>query len=141
MAGGRAEPQPGDLIGGHRIERRLGAGAMGTVWLAEHVTLGRRVALKILAHGLAHDPTFQDRFMREARLAARLDHPNVVAVYDAGTDDAGLWLSMRYVEGEDLRRRLNRVAAAAGSAGEAPPSRPAASPSAFRRPVPSDAAP
>jgi serine/threonine-protein kinase len=83
---------------------------MGTVWLAEHVTLGRRVALKILAHGLADDPSFQDRFMREARLAARLDHPNVVPVYDAGADPAGLWLSMRYVEGEDLRRRLDRLA-------------------------------
>ncbi|WP_022930059.1 serine/threonine-protein kinase [Patulibacter americanus] len=108
---------PGALVGGHRVERELGRGAMGTVWLAEHVTLGRRVALKVLAHGLADDPSFQDRFMREARLAARLDHPNVVPVYDAGTDPAGLWLSMRYVEGEDLRRRLNRVAAAHGSDG------------------------
>ncbi|WP_026910230.1 serine/threonine-protein kinase [Patulibacter minatonensis] len=141
-ARGRREPQPGDLIGGHRIERRLGAGAMGTVWLAEHVTLGRRVALKILAHGLAHDASFQDRFMREARLAARLDHPNVVAVYDAGTDDAGLWLSMRYVEGEDLRRRLNRVAAVSGqgpaSRAGAPASRPSQSPTAFRRPEATD---
>lgn len=108
---------PGALVGGHRVERELGRGAMGTVWLAEHVTLGRRVALKVLAHGLADDPSFQDRFMREARLAARLDHPNVVPVYDAGTDPAGLWLSMRYVAGEDLRRRLNRVAAARGSDG------------------------
>lgn len=145
MAGGPRDPRPGDLVGGHRIERPLGAGAMGTVWLAEHVTLGRRVALKILAHGLADDPSFQDRFMREARLAARLDHPNVVAVYDAGTDDAGLWLSMRFVEGEDLRKRLNRVAAAAGD-GPAPardatgPGRPAPSSTAFRRPEPAASA-
>lgn len=132
----RRDPVRGDLIGGHRIERPLGAGAMGTVWLAEHVTLGRRVALKILADGLAHDVSFQDRFMREARLAARLDHPNVVTVYDAGTDPAGLWLSMQYVRGEDLRRRLNRVAAAAGKR----PARPADAPapgrssSPFKRP-------
>nr|WP_282599929.1 serine/threonine protein kinase [Patulibacter sp. SYSU D01012] len=89
--------------------RQLGQGAMGTVWLAEHVTLGRQVALKLLQHGLADDPSFRDRFEREARLAARLDHPNVVPVYDAGTDPAGLWLTMRYVEGEDLRRRLTRA--------------------------------
>ena len=143
----RADPAPGDLIGGHRIERPLGAGAMGTVWLAEHVTLGRRVALKILADGLAHDASFQDRFMREARLAARLDHPNVVTVFDAGTDPAGLWLSMQYVPGEDLRRRLNRVAAAAGKppgrSGEPtlPGERPSLSPSPFRRPAAGDTDP
>ncbi|MDO9408753.1 serine/threonine-protein kinase, partial [Patulibacter sp.] len=120
---------------------------MGTVWLAEHVTLGRRVALKILADGLAHDPSFQDRFTREARLAARLDHPNVVTVYDAGTDPAGLWLSMRYVEGEDLRKRLNRVAAATGGAPGSAGSRssaagpPTLSPSPFRRPSPGEADP
>jgi serine/threonine protein kinase len=132
--GPRRDPERGDLIGGHRIERPIGAGAMGTVWLAEHVTLGRRVALKILAHGLADDPSFQERFMREARLAARLEHPNVVAVYDAGTDPAGLWLSMRYVEGEDLRRRLRRLAAARGVAPGAAAGPRSLSSSPFRRP-------
>ncbi|CAB4907512.1 unannotated protein [freshwater metagenome] len=143
--GARPVPARGDLIGGHRIERPLGAGAMGTVWLAEHVTLGRRVALKILADGLAHDESFQERFTREARLAARLDHPNVVTVYDAGSDPAGLWLSMRYVEGEDLRKRLNRVAAATGRAPSGPDASaagpPTLSPSPFRRPSPADADP
>ncbi|WP_320673276.1 serine/threonine-protein kinase, partial [Patulibacter defluvii] len=101
-------PGPGDQIDDYRIERRLGSGGMGSVFLAEHTTLGRQVALKLLAVDLADDPSFRERFEREARLAARLDHPNVVAVYDAGSDDAGLWLAMRYVAGEDLRQRLRR---------------------------------
>lgn len=82
---------------------------MGAVFLAEHTTLGRRVALKLLSLELAGDPSFRERFEREARLAARLDHPNVVAVYDAGSGPSGLWLAMRYVAGEDLRQRLRRA--------------------------------
>ncbi|MCK9248527.1 MAG: serine/threonine protein kinase [Solirubrobacteraceae bacterium] len=99
-------PAAGDLIGGYRVLEQLGQGGMGTVWLAEHTTLDRRVALKLLDAELGRDATFRDRFVREARLAARLDHPNVVTVFDAGADDAGLWLAMRYVDGEDLKQRL-----------------------------------
>jgi len=98
-----------EQIDDYRILRRLGSGGMGTVHLAEHVTLGRRVALKLLAPELGDDPAFRERFVREARLAARLEHPNVVTVYDAGSADAGLWLAMRYVDGEDLGARLRRV--------------------------------
>ncbi|MDX8152425.1 protein kinase [Patulibacter brassicae] len=101
-------PDVPDQIAAYRILRPLGSGGMGTVHLAEHVTLGRRVALKLLAPELAHDDGFRERFMREARLAARLDHPAVVPVYDAGSDEAGLWLAMRYVPGEDLAARLRR---------------------------------
>ncbi len=102
-------PDVPDQIAAYRILRPLGSGGMGTVHLAEHVTLGRRVALKLLAPELAHDDGFRERFMREARLAARLDHPAVVPVYDAGSDEAGLWLAMRYVPGEDLAARLRRL--------------------------------
>ncbi|MGE4426036.1 MAG: serine/threonine-protein kinase, partial [Solirubrobacteraceae bacterium] len=99
-------PAAGDLIGGYRVLEPLGQGGMGTVWLAEHTTLDRRVALKLLDPELGRDASFRDRFVREAQLAARLDHPNVVTVFDAGADDAGLWLAMRYVDGEDLKQRL-----------------------------------
>ena len=99
----------GDIIGGYRIEREVGQGGMGAVYLAEHERLRRPVALKVVAAALADDPGFRERFEREARLAARLDHPNVVGVYDAGVHEAGPWLAMRFVDGEDLSARMRAV--------------------------------
>ncbi|MCK9249662.1 MAG: serine/threonine protein kinase [Solirubrobacteraceae bacterium] len=101
-----SEPRPDDTIGPYRIVRAIGRGGMGAVYLAEHASLGRKVALKVVASGMADDEDFRQRFDREARLAARLEHPNVVTVYDAGVSDHGPWLAMRYVEGEDLGARL-----------------------------------
>ncbi|EHN12197.1 putative serine/threonine-protein kinase pknH [Patulibacter medicamentivorans] len=98
--------RPGEIVDGYRIQRPIGRGGMGAVYLAEHLSLRRPVALKIVTAALAEDPAFRERFEREARLAARLDHPNVVAVYDAGVHEAGPWLAMRYVDGQDLSRRL-----------------------------------
>jgi serine/threonine protein kinase len=72
---------------GFRIERELGRGGMGVVYLAEHVHLGRRVALKFLGPGLADSDDFRERFVRESRVAAALQHPNIVTVYDAGEAD------------------------------------------------------
>ncbi len=77
------------------------------VYLAEHVRLGRLVALKLLAPHLADDAAFRERFIRESRIAAGLDHPSVVTVYDAGEADGILYLSMRYVAGTDLGRLLD----------------------------------
>lgn len=82
---------------------------MAVVYLAEHLRLGRRVALKVLDPEMAEDEAFRERFMRESRIAAGLDHPNVVTVYDAGESDGVLYLSMRYVEGTDLERLLRGV--------------------------------
>jgi serine/threonine protein kinase len=79
---------------------------MGIVYLAEEVRLGRRVALKLIAPDLAEDAEFRARFEREARVAAGLDHPNVVPVFAAGEADGHLYLSMRYVEGTDLKTLL-----------------------------------
>jgi serine/threonine-protein kinase len=79
---------------------------MGVVYRAEHVHLGRRVALKLLAPGLAVDRSFRERFVRESRLAASLDHPNVVTVFDAGEADNLLYIAMQYVDGTDLGARL-----------------------------------
>src|SRR5205085_12022619 len=76
--------------------------------LAEHLRLPRKVALKLLAPELADDDRFRERFLRESQLAASLDHPNVVPVYDADETDGVLYIAMRYVEGADLRELLRR---------------------------------
>jgi serine/threonine protein kinase len=96
----------GTEIAGHRVAAVIGRGGMSVVYLAEHLRLGRRVALKILGPELAEDDAFRDRFVRESRIAAGLDHPNIVTVYDAGEADGVLYISMRYVEGTDLERLL-----------------------------------
>ena len=96
--------------GRYRVEHTLGAGAMGTVVLAYDTVLARRVAVKVLADHLAADDAFRKRFLREARLAARLGHPNIVQVFDAG-DDGRPFLVMEYVDGETVADRLARGAA------------------------------
>ncbi|MFL5867825.1 MAG: serine/threonine-protein kinase [Thermoleophilaceae bacterium] len=93
-------------LGDFRLERELGRGGMGVVYLAEEVRLGRHVALKLIAPDLAEDADFRHRFEREARIAAGLDHPNVVPLFAAGEVDGHLYLSMRYVEGTDLKSLL-----------------------------------
>ncbi|WP_454199168.1 protein kinase domain-containing protein [Nocardia sp. Marseille-Q1738] len=96
----------GSVFAGYRIERTLGAGGMGTVYLARHPRLPRSVALKVLDVSAGADPEFRARFQREAELAARLDHPNIVEIYDRGSEDGQLWMSMRYVAGSDVARLL-----------------------------------
>src|SRR5215213_3773376 len=81
---------------------------MGVVYLAEHVHLQRKVALKLLAPEVSEQSGFRERFIRESRLAARLHHPHVVTVYDAGDADGLLYISMHYVEGTDLADVLRR---------------------------------
>jgi len=86
---------PGEVFAGFVIERELGAGGMGVVYLARHPRLPRRVALKLLRTELGADPSFVARFQREAETVARLDHPNIVAIDDSGA----LWISMRFIDG------------------------------------------
>ena len=81
---------------------------MSVVYLAEDLRLKRRVALKLLASELAEDESFRERFLRESELAASIDHPNIVPIYEAGTTDELLFIAMRYVEGPDLKERLQR---------------------------------
>jgi hypothetical protein len=102
------EDRVGTRLGAYMIERLIGRGGMGMVFLAEHVHLGRKVALKILPPDLAADESFRKRFVRESRLAAGVEHPNVIPVYDAGEADGELYIAMRYVEGTDLRAVLQR---------------------------------
>jgi streptogramin lyase len=96
----------GQEIGGHRIEAVAGRGGMGVVYKATHVALNRTVALKLISPDLADDPDFRARFKRESELAASLDHPNVVPIYHAGEDAGKLYVTMRFVEGTDLREMI-----------------------------------
>lgn len=102
------DPQLGAELAGYRIESLLGCGGMSVVYLAEDLRLKRNVALKLLAAGLAEDESFRDRFLHESELATSIDHPNIVPIYDAGTTEGILFIAMRYVEGRDLKARLQR---------------------------------
>lgn len=93
---------PGTVFAGYRIERALGAGGMGTVYLARHPRLPRSVALKVLDARAGGDPEYRARFVREAEIAVRLDHPNVVEIYDRGAEGELLWIAMRFVAGPDV---------------------------------------
>ena len=96
-------PGVGDILGGCRLDRLAARGGMGIVYEATQLTLGRRVAVKVISPQLAHDEEFRERFTREARVAASVHHPNIVDVYDYGEQDDVLYLVMRYVDGTDLR--------------------------------------
>jgi serine/threonine-protein kinase len=95
-------PGPGERLSGYVIGGVIGRGGMGIVYEAEHVALSRQVALKIVAPELATDLSFRERFLREARLAAALDHPAIIPIYDAGEADGVVYIAMRRVHGSDL---------------------------------------
>lgn len=92
---------PGQVFAGYTIESVLGTGGMGSVYLAKHPRLPRKDALKLLSSALSTDESFRIRFEREADLAARLIHRNIVAVYDRGSSDGQLWIAMQHVAGSD----------------------------------------
>jgi YVTN family beta-propeller protein len=94
----------GAVFAGYRIETEIGRGGMGVVYRAHHLALDRECALKLISPALSSDPRFRDRFQRESRLAASLEHPNVVSVDHAGDEGGTLYLAMRLVDGSDLRR-------------------------------------
>ena len=96
----------GASVAGYRIEAVAGQGGMGVVYRARQLALDRAVALKLIAPELARDKSFRARFARESRIAASLDHPNVIPVYEAGEDGDRLFIAMRFVDGTDLARML-----------------------------------
>jgi serine/threonine-protein kinase len=98
----------GTVVAGYRLEQLLGRGGMSVVYLAEHLRLGRKVALKLLAPALSHDDSFRERFERESRRAAEIDHPNIIPIYDAGEIEGQLYIAMRYVDGSDLKTVIER---------------------------------
>ena len=97
-----SDPRIGSVLAGHRIERVLGRGGMGVVYAAVDLSLERTVALKLIAPELAENVGFRRRFIAESRIAASLDHPNVVPIFRAGEEDGALFLAMRYVDGDNL---------------------------------------
>ena len=98
----------GDEFAGYRIEQRLGRGGMGILYLAMEPGLERRVALKLIAPEAAADEVFARRFAEESKIAASIEHPNVVPIYAAGEEDGVPYIAMRYVSGSDLGKRLAR---------------------------------
>ncbi|MGN2638407.1 serine/threonine-protein kinase [Nocardia takedensis] len=93
--------RPGEVFAGFVIERELGRGGMGQVYLARHPRLPRRVALKLLGHADQVDDEARGRFEREGAVVARLEHPNIVTVFDRGVEDGRLWIAVQYVQGTD----------------------------------------
>ena len=98
----------GSTIGNYRIEEQIGRGGMGVVYSATHLGLDRKVALKLIAEDLSEDEGFRERFRREPRIAASIDHDNVVPVFDAGEAGDHLYVAMRLVEGSDLGTILKK---------------------------------
>src|SRR5262249_6309579 len=98
---------PQSLVGGrYRLVRRLGEGGAGIVWLAIHEVTAREVALKLLRPEASPHPRFVERFHRESRWISQLQHPGIVEVLDAGTDDGAPFVVMEYLDGMSLRERL-----------------------------------
>jgi serine/threonine protein kinase len=96
----------GDTLAGYRVEDVLGHGGMGVVYRATQLSLDRTVALKVVAAHLGSDPTFRDRFRREGRIQATLEHPNIITIYEAGESEEGLFIAMRLVDGPNLKELL-----------------------------------
>ncbi|OQR61234.1 serine/threonine protein kinase [Streptomyces maremycinicus] len=114
MAGGTTpfSGRPSELVGrriaGYRVESEIGRGGMAVVYRAHDLRLDRTVALKLLAPELARNDVFRKRFTHESRVAAAIDHPHIVPVFEADETDGILYIAMRYVEGSDLRHLLDR---------------------------------
>ncbi|MFE7932465.1 serine/threonine-protein kinase [Streptomyces sp. NPDC057456] len=105
---GRPSELVGRRIAGYRIEGEIGRGGMAVVYRAHDLRLDRTVALKLLAPELARNDVFRKRFTHESRVAAAIDHPHIVPVFEADETDGVLYIAMRYVEGSDLRHLLDR---------------------------------
>jgi serine/threonine protein kinase len=101
------ELKVGDSLGDFEIVEIAGAGGMGVVYKARQQSLDRDVALKVIREEIASEPEFRERFLREAKLAASVDHPHVVTVYDVGDEGGRLYLVMQWIDGNDLRQLLD----------------------------------
>lgn len=99
---------PGDNVGPYTIIEQLGQGGMATVFKAYHAALDRNVAIKVLHPAFTQDPQFQQRFQREARVVAKLEHPNIVPIYDYAEHEGQAYLVMKYIEGRTLKAVLDQ---------------------------------
>src|SRR6476659_5305611 len=101
--------RPGTQLAGYELGEQIGRGGMAVVYRARDSRLDRRVALKILAPELARDEEFRQRFIRESRAAAAVDHPNIIPIYEAGAADGVLFIAMRFVDGRDVQTLINQL--------------------------------
>jgi serine/threonine-protein kinase len=101
-------PLVGDEFAGYRVRAVLGRGGMSVVYQAENLRLSNVIALKVLSPELADDDVFRARFLEESRIAASLNHPNVIPIYDMGSSDGLLYIAMRYVSGTDMRQMIKK---------------------------------
>ncbi|RST13490.1 serine/threonine protein kinase [Streptomyces sp. WAC05374] len=108
LPAGRPSGLVGRRIADYRVEDEIGRGGMAVVYRARDLRLDRTVALKLLAPELARNDTFRKRFAHESRVAAAIDHPHIVPVFEAGETEGVLYIAMRYVAGQDLRALLDR---------------------------------
>lgn len=104
----KGQLEKGERLGDYEIASITGTGGMGIVYKATQVSLGRDVALKVIRDEIASESEYRHRFLREARLAASVDHPHVVTVYDVGSEDGQLFLAMQWIDGPDLKQVLER---------------------------------
>src|SRR5262249_39685111 len=107
-ASSSTDPLVGRGLSHYRLEERLGAGGMGLLYRATDLKLGRAVAIKLLARHLVSDETAKARFIREARAASALDHPNIATVYEIGEEQGELFIAMALYQGETLGQRLEK---------------------------------
>jgi serine/threonine protein kinase len=103
-----ASPKIGDEFAGHKLDSVIGRGGMGVVYLAENIRLKRKIALKLLPPELVEDKDFRERFSRESQMAATIEHPNIVPIYEAGEVEGLLYISMRYIPGSDLKTLIEK---------------------------------
>jgi ABC-type transport system substrate-binding protein/class 3 adenylate cyclase/tRNA A-37 threonylcarbamoyl transferase component Bud32 len=106
-----SELAAGSALAGFRVERLVGHGSSGSVYAAVELSLQRRVALKVLLPELAADERFRERFLRESRIAASLEHPHIIPIYTAGESDGRIYIAMRLVEGSDLGKLIDQEGA------------------------------
>ena len=101
-------PRVGSDFASYRIQGVLGRGGMSVVFRADNMRLGNEVALKVLSAELSENDAFRERFVRESRLAASINHPNIIPIYDAGEEDGLLYIAMRFVAGADLKTLIRQ---------------------------------
>src|SRR5687768_11332685 len=116
LSAGPSASMIGTRVSHYRILSHIGAGGMGTVYLAEDANLKRKVALKFLSPGTVHDPDAAARLLREARAASALDHPHIATVYEIGDHAGQPFIAMAHYEGETLAARVGRGQVPVGEA-------------------------